>query len=145
MRVLSLYCGAGGVDEGLRQAGLHTTTAIDCEDYCCDTMRANHPNTEVIHALVADIYTTLSRYDVVVGGPPCQDFSIANTNRTMNPEEVHRFFDIVERVGAKHVVMENVRDVLKVLPYAAWRFKKHFVNCADYGVPQIRKRAIVTN
>ena len=144
MRILSLYCGGGGIDEGLKQAGLTTTTAIDSDPDCCATMRANHPDTEIIHSTVRDAAASLGRYDLVVGGPPCQNFSTANTQKTMDPTEVNRFFRIVKNTGAKHVIMENVQGVLKVLP-ADLPYHKHFVNCADYGVPQIRRRAIVTD
>ena len=108
MRILSLYCGAGGIDEGLKQAGVHTTLAIDQDRDCCLTMQANHPDTEVVQSSVAGMEASLGRFDMVVGGPPCQNFSTTNTKKTMDPTEVNRFFRIVKETGAKHVMMENV-------------------------------------
>ena len=145
MRILSLYCGGGGIDEGLKQAGLHTTLAIDAAPYCCETMRLNHPNTEVICSQVADLEHSLGRYDMVVGGPPCTDFSLANVQKTMDTTEVERFWRIVRNVHAKTVIMENVPNVAKVLPPGTASMNKYVVNAADYGVPQIRRRLIVTN
>ena len=144
MKILSLYCGAGGIDEGLRQAGLHTTLAIDQDPDCCKTMQANHPDVEVVQSSVADVEASLGRFDMVVGGPPCQNFSTANTQKTMDPTEVNRFFRIVKESGARHLIMENVQGVLKVIPKNL-PYHRYFVNCADYGVPQIRRRVIVTD
>ena len=112
MRILSLYCGAGGIDEGLRQAGLSTTLAIDQDWDCCDTMQANHPHVEVVRSTVADMEDSLGHFDMVVGGPPCQDFSSANTQRTMNPVEVDRFWRIVRKTKATYAIMENIRNHL---------------------------------
>ena len=145
MRILSLYCGAGGIDEGLRQAGLRTTTAVDRHPDCCETMRLNHPDTEVIKGTIADLEGTFGRYDMVVGGPPCPEFSTANTKHTNDPTEVNRFWRIAKATGARHVIMENVRGVLNFLPPEAAPYNRYVVNAADYGVPQIRKRAIVTD
>lgn len=140
MRILSLYCGAGGIDQGLKQAGLETTTAIDFNSDACETMRLNHPNTEVICSSVEDQISTLGKYDIIVGGPPCQPFSRANTGRTLDPRNVNTFWRIVENIKPKYFLMENVRDVEKVCD-------KHnvLINCADYGTPQKRIRRVFTN
>ena len=145
VRILSLYSGAGGIDEGLRQAGLKTTTAVDVEKHCCETMRFNHPDTEVIQGTVASLEDTFGRYDMVVGGPPCPEFSTANIKHTNDTTEVNRFWRIVKATGARHVMMENVRGVLNFLPPEAKPYKKHVVIATDYGVPQTRTRAIVTD
>ena len=95
MRILSLYCGAGGIDEGLRQAGLTTTMAIDNNPICCKTMRLNHPDTEVICDAIAALEGSLGKYDMVVGGPPCPESSTANTGHSNDASEVNRFWRIV--------------------------------------------------
>ena len=141
MKCLSLYCGAGGIDEGLRLAGIKTTLAIDIWNDACETMKINHVDTEVICGKVSDIKSSLGNFDLVVGGPPCPEFSRAKTNRTFNACEVNNFWDIVEQVKAKYHIMENVQDVIKVIPNK----KNYLVNCADYGVPQTRIRRIFTN
>ena len=141
MKCLSLYCGAGGIDEGLRLAGIKTTLAIDIWNDACETMKINHVYTEVICGKVSDIKSSLGNFDLVVGGPPCPEFSRAKTNRTFNACEVNNFWDIVEQVKAKYHIMENVQDVIKVIPNK----KNYLVNCADYGVPQTRIRRIFTN
>lgn len=141
MKVLSLYCGAGGIDEGLRQAGIETTTAIDSNLDCCNTFKLNHPNAEIIHGEVADYINSFSGYQTVVGGPPCQDFSIAKLGRRMfSPVEVDNFWEVVERNNPKYYLMENVKDVIKVCDK-----DNYLVNCADYGTPQLRQRRLFTN
>ena len=55
MKVLSLYCGAGGIDEGLKQAGIKTTLAIDVWKDACETMKLNHQDTEILCDKVSNI------------------------------------------------------------------------------------------
>ena len=141
MKVLSLYQGAGGIDEGLRQAGINTTLAIDTNKDACKTLKYNHPDCEVINGQVEDFITTFSFYDIIVGGPPCQDFSCANTGRTFNLTHVKLFWKIIDRIKPKYYLMENVPDL-----FIKFRKKSSIlINCADYGVPQTRKRRIWSN
>lgn len=141
MKVVSLYSGAGGIDEGLRQAGITSSLAIDFDKDACKTLKTNHPDCEVINGRVEDFVSTLSNSDIVVGGPPCQDFSCANTGRTFNLTHVNLFWEIVEQIRPKYYFMENVPDLF-------FKFRKKssiLINCADYGVPQTRKRRIWSN
>lgn len=139
MKVLSLYCGAGGIDEGLRQIGIKTTLAVDSERDCIETIKLNH-DCETICSKVEDTESTLDNFDIVVGGPPCPEFSRAKSNRSLDPIEVNRFWSIVDRLKPKYYLMENVQDVIKVC-----NRKNYLINCADYGVPQTRIRRIFTN
>lgn len=140
MKTLSLYCGGGGIDEGLRQVGLKTTLAIDYDKDSCETIKLNHPDTEVICGKVSDYLESFRGFDVIVGGPPCPEFSRANTNRTFDMCEVNNFWQIVENNRPEYFLMENVQDVKKKLYKASY-----LVNCADYGVPQTRLRRFFTN
>ena len=142
MRVVSLYCGAGGMDEGLKQVGIKTSVAVDSDPAACETMRANHPDADVLCGTVEDWTESIGRADMVIGGPPCPEFSTANTKRTGDPSEVNRFWGIVWSSRAKHWIMENVRGVQAVLGH---RTDGRLVNCADYGVPQTRIRMIYSN
>lgn len=140
MKTLSLYCGAGGIDEGLKQSGIITTLAIDRDKDACNTMKLNHPDTEIICGNVSDFLPSFGGFDIVVGGPPCPEFSRANVNRSFDMCEVNNFWEAVERASPKYFLMENVQDVKKKL------FRTSFlINAADFGIPQIRLRRFFTN
>lgn len=149
MKIVSLCCGAGGIDEGIKQAiGIEPYLAVDFDpekpEYskdCLETIKLNHPTTETLYSNILDVEDSIGKADAVVGGPPCQKFSTANTNRDFDDTLVKCFWRIVEKTKAKYWFMENVPDVIKVLPN-----KKNFlINCADYGTPQTRKRRFFTN
>lgn len=140
MNCISLYCGAGGIDEGLKQAGIKTTIAIDAWKDACVTFKENHPDCEVINGKVSDYISSLSKAYIVVGGPPCPEFSKANINRTMDLCEVNNFWSIVEQTKPEYYLMENVTDIVKVL-----KRRNFLLNAADYGVPQTRQRRFYTN
>lgn len=140
MRVLSLFCGAGGIDQGLKECGIKTTTAIDFNADCCSTFKLNHADTEVLCGSVEDYASTFSNYDIIVGGPPCQPFSRAKLERSLDPKHVNLFWQIVDELKPKYFLMENVKDVNKVCARPS-----KLINCADYGTPQNRQRRIFTN
>ncbi len=142
MRILSLYCGAGGIDVGLKKANLDTTTAIDFNRDSCDTFKANNPDAEVIHGDVKEFEESFSNYDIIVGGPPCQPFSRAKgiKRRDFDSSEVDRFWRIVDNNKPRYYLMENVKDVIKVCDKPS-----ELVNFADYGTPQLRQRRIFSN
>ena len=139
MKVLSLYCGAGGTDEGLKQAGIKTTLAIDIDKHCCNTMKLNH-DCEVLQGEVSDYIDSFDKQDIVIGGPPCPQFSRANPRRKYDMTEIDNFWIIVKQTKPKFYLMENVEDMATYL-----RRKNFLVNCADYGVPQTRMRRFFTN
>lgn len=139
MKVLSLYCGAGGIDQGLKQAGIKTTLAIDYVQDCCDTMKLNH-DCEIICGKVSDYKESLSDFDLVVGGPPCPEFSNAKKDRSYDPKEVNVFWEIVDRIKPKYHLMENVPGVAEVC-----KRRNFLLNSADYGTPQTRFRRFFTN
>ena len=139
MKVLSLCCGGGGIDEGLKQAGIKTTLAIDTDIDCLETMKLNH-DCETLQADVLQWEYMFDKFDIVVGGPPCPEFSIAKADKTYDDSLVQCFWRIVERTKAKVWLMENVPGVIKVCK------KRNFLlDAADYGVPQNRERRFFTN
>lgn len=143
--VADFFCGAGGFSEGFRQAGFEIAYAVDNWKRAIDTHRANHPDTKHILADVKEICgNDFSDVDVVIGSPPCQQFSSANQNP--NPKDgmelVNHFLRLVDEIQPKYWIMENVpeltrfltEDMLYQLP------TKCILNSADYGVPQTRRR-----
>jgi len=142
--VLDLFCGAGGFSLGFEQAGFTVKHAIDNNKLVQETFEYNHPNTEFN---CADIKTLDPRdyknCKVVIGGPPCVNFSVANNNP--NPKKgmelVLEFFRFIEELKPKYWLMENVRGVMKHLKLLNFPIPRmQLFNCADYGVPQKRIR-----
>jgi len=114
------------------------------------------------HSVLGDIKALLDngscpvpQADVVIGGPPCQGFSLLNKKRLGDPRRSlwFQFMRVVELSSARIVVMENVRQLLtspecfeiyKTLKNLGFRYvSKRVLNAADYGVPEMRFRTII--
>lgn len=143
MKVLDLFCGAGGFSEGFRQAGFEIAYAVDSWDKALIAHRKNHPDTVHILADVGDIDGSIfkGKIDMVIGSPPCQEFSQANQNP--DPEKglemVKHFLRIKDEIEPKYWIMENVPLIDNYLNGGIFPVKK-ILNSADWGVPQIRSR-----
>ncbi len=140
MKCVSLYSGADNLGDGFIQAGHQIILCVENNKDCCETIKLNHPDIEVINGLVSEHLESLPNADCVIGGPPCPEFSRAKSNRTFDLCEVNNFRKAVEICKAKHHFMENVQDLYKV-----HKQRNFLVNCADYGVPQTRIRRIFTD
>lgn len=140
MKCVSLYSGADNLGDGVIQAGHEIILCVEKDKDCCETIKLNHPDIEVINGLVSDHLSTLPKCDCVIGGPPCPEFSRAKTDRTFDLCEVNNFRKAIEITKAKHHFMENVQDL-----YQVHKQRNFLVNCADYGVPQTRIRRIFTD
>lgn len=140
MKVLSLYCGAGGIDEGLKQTGIRTTLAIDCDKDCIESIKLNH-NCETICSKVEEVVPLLGKFDIIVGGPPCPEFSNGNPRRNYDATQVNLFWDIIDKIKPKFWLMENVINVIKICK----REPNYILDCSYFGVPQSRARRFYTN
>ena len=139
--VVDLFCGAGGFSEGFQRAGFEVVFGIDNWKIACESFKANHPNAEVLCGDALKIEPNeIPNADVIIGGPPCPDFSVANAKR--DPKRgmllVEWFLNVVEAKKPKFWVMENVPGVKRFLP--KWIPQVAVLNAANYGVPQTRKR-----
>jgi DNA (cytosine-5)-methyltransferase 1 len=119
MRILSLFCGAGGMDLGFRKAGHEIVWANDNDPDCVETYRQNIGN----HVILADVKTiepkAIPDGDILIGGFPCQGFSMANLRRSGSDDRNELYREFLRRVKYK------------------------VLNAADYGVPQSRLRVII--
>jgi DNA (cytosine-5)-methyltransferase 1 len=159
--LIDLFCGAGGLSLGFsREFGrrFNSVWANDFNKYAADTYNANFGDDCMvgdINDLLSDPNIVIPKADVVIGGPPCQGFSLLNRNRD---GDVRRslwkpYMEIVKRSGAEIFVMENVPQLLdseeykEIEQYAAElgfkKLAKAKLCAADYGVPQIRYRAFI--
>jgi DNA-cytosine methyltransferase len=144
LKVLDLFCGCGGFSKGFLDAGSELVAGIDNEKRVHETFEHNHPNAEFI---CADL-TTLDpakwkgKIDIVIGSPPCPNFSNAKADR--DPAKgmilVREFIRWVNTIQPKWWIGENVPGILPHLRREFYGVFAKILNCADYGVPQIRKR-----
>ena len=161
LQMVDLFCGAGGLSLGFTQEGFVTALANDIEECCVDTYAHNHPETPRDHIVLGDIRLVTDHLeelikdkeiDIVVGGPPCQGFSMANRQRLIDDPRNHlykSYVEIVKRIKPKFFVMENVKGMLSVADQVKEDFEKigyqvecNVLNACDYGVPQNRERLI---
>lgn len=166
MRVLDLFCGAGGLSQGLELTGHFATVAgLDLLPDRVKSFSANHP-----HAIgiIGDIHDYPARrlteiagcVDVIVGGPPCQGFSSIRPFRKLTEGDrrnnlVEQFLLLVSAIKPKWFVFENVVGVLthrqgrilKMLMHgflsAGYETSWRVMNAALYGVPQNRERLVI--
>ncbi len=158
MNIVSLFSGAGGFDLGLIQAGHRVIWANDIDEDAYTTYRNNIGD----HAICGDIadipLEDIPEADVVIGGFPCQGFSLANMLRAPDDSrnELYVYFRrIVNARRPRYFLAENVRGLLSLdkgriikqivedFSNAGYRVKYQVFNMANYGVPQGRVRVII--
>ena len=155
---MDLFSGAGGFTLGFVGTGrFESIFANDFNAYAAKTYNQNfgdHCFHGDINELLGNASSRLPDADIVIGGPPCQGFSLLNKQRDVDSrKELWRaFLTVVERVKPRIFVMENVPELLASLEFKQIKERAEFLgytvnsgvlNAADYGVPQRRKRAIV--
>ena len=152
--VADLFCGAGGLSLGFRDAGFSSVAAADWNDAAIETYRANLHE----HAAKRDLSQPLAlpNVDVIAGGPPCQGFSSAGLRKPGDARNtlVGAFANHITCYRPAAFVFENVEgflttdsgnhlfDLLEPVIRAGYRVHVRKVNAANYGVPQHRKRVI---
>jgi len=167
LTTIDLFCGAGGITEGFRQSGYRCLYANDCMPEAIKTFAYNHPDAwadcrKIEKVKPADIRSSLKtgkgEIDVLVGGPPCQGFSINAPERFLSDPRNKLFKDYVrflEEFEPKTFLFENVPGLLSLGDGGVLdRILSEFVRldyhvsvrilfAAHYGVPQQRWRLIL--
>lgn len=168
MNVIDLFSGCGGLALGFKWAGCKTLFASDMDENCEKTYTYNFPDVPFVKGDLREITTKQIKsqindlVDVVVGGPPCQGFSLANKNRNKVKDDprnelFYEFVRVVTDLQPKAFVMENVRGLLSMQKGKVIKLmKEEFENAglgyqvdfkvlmaSDYGVPQNRQRVIM--
>lgn len=163
---MDLFAGAGGLTEGLGQAGFTSLFANEVSPAYSETLKNNHPKSEIetcdIRSLDADkvrkkLGLAKGELGLLAGGPPCQGFSVNAPVRSAEDERNHLFLDYLKFVDAlkpKVVLIENVpgmisfekgqtvSDILASLRQLGYEAALRILYAAHYGVPQMRWRAI---
>ena len=157
MRVIDLFSGCGGMSLGFQNAGFQIVAAYDNWQSAIDIYRRNfqHPIFKK-NLATEDVVPELKGYspDMIIGGPPCQDFSIAG-KREFRGERANltlKFGQIVSEVNPQWFVMENVyniekspvfEEVLSLFQSVGYGITKHVWDASYMGVPQMRRRYFV--
>lgn len=163
---IDLFCGAGGLSEGLRQAGFTIVAGNDIDPNAGDTFKATHKEAAFLSGSIRDLTpddflhaTGLSKgeLDCLAGGPPCQGYSVNNHHRGMHDERSHLFRDylrIVAGLFPKWLILENVTGifsagegeafnaVLAGIKSLGYEVEARILRAEDYGIPQERRRVL---
>jgi len=148
-RLKDICTGMGGLSYGYVQAGYEVDKGIDTWDVALKTY--NKYIGKGVHQDLADYYPTRGDYDVIiVGGTPCQDFSLVNTRRNIYSKRAQLVLDFCRVVKAMQPVafmFENVTHLSKwataaLLEMPGYKVTMNRVNTSHYGVPQARHRKI---
>lgn len=162
-RVLDIFCGAGGLSLGFENAGFDIHTAVDNWGDALETIRRNKPSTLAQmndlgdELAVKDLCQNLPQIEVVIGGPPCQGFSIAGKRDPEDPRNklYKGFVRSIELLKPKMFLMENVptiaspknidlfQDILSDFANIGYETKHSVLTASNFGVPQNRKRMFV--
>jgi len=161
VKIISLFSGAGGLDLGMIQAGHTIVWANDIDRDAVSTYRHNIGE-HIVHEDIANIIVEdIPNADVVVGGFPCQGFSMANMKRSSEDERNKMylyFLKVVQEKQPKYFLAENVKGILslddgqalkriiadfELAGLAGYRVQVQLFNTADFGVPQLRQRVII--
>ncbi len=166
LNVLDLFCGCGGMSTGLKKAGLNIIAGIDIWNKAIESYESNHDHLAICDDLTKlppkqfkKDYEVKEDIDIIVGGPPCQGFSIAGKRDKNDPRNslFMEFYKYLEFFKPKAFIMENVIGILsmktesgeKVIDIILEKLNKNY-NCkinklyaSDFGVPQNRRRTII--
>ncbi|MDW8553563.1 DNA cytosine methyltransferase [Staphylococcus nepalensis] len=161
--VIDLFSGCGGFSKGFEQAGYNILMGIDNWKDAITTYKNNHENAKTINDDITGITgqqildyldITFEDVDVIIGGPPCQGFSLSGKRTLSDPRNIlyKSFVDIVNYIRPKAFVMENVpglvslfkgeakNNILNDFQNIGYNVNYKILNASNFGVPQNRKR-----
>ena len=168
LNIIDIFSGCGGLTLGFNDAGFKDLIAVDNDSASLETFKYNFPNTVTLNL---DLFQNKSisqitkkaksltdnSIDVIVGGPPCQGFSLTGPRNFNDPRNrlYLSFIDLVIALRPSAFLIENVpgvknlyggriyREIEKRFIELGYNISSDILNSADYGVPQIRKRLFI--
>lgn len=167
-RVLDTFAGAGGFSLGFQLSGYYDIIgAIEIDDWAASTFKYNHPEATVLVRNISEVSNEeliqhFKDVDFLLGGPPCQGFSVCNKNAG-DPKDprnslFREFIRVAKVLSPKVVIMENVPNLIKAktetkefvisiikkeLENLGYHVEYRILDATCYGVPQIRKRVVI--
>ena len=164
MRIaVDLFCGAGGLSEGLRLAGYTPALGVDIDPVALRSYRANHPETSIIETDIANLSRRSvlrgcgnEEIDLLAGGPSCQGFSTHGKRRQDDPRNslLREMLRVARETKPRFVLLENVAglrsygrgafeaEIAAEFSRSGYSVASGVLNAADFGVPQLRKRIV---
>lgn len=168
LRTIDCFCGAGGLSIGFEKAGFDVVYAFDIDEAAINTYKHN-PKYHHGKAFVRDIYKVnkksieedlgqpLGEIDIMIGGPPCQGFSVQRRGDDFDPRNklILEYCRLINEIKPQFFVLENVGGIMSTRgkPYIktltdtlsaiGYKIQLKKLTASDYGVPQDRKRVIV--
>ena len=156
IRTIDLFAGSGGLSLGFQSAGFKIVGAVDNWEPAIQTYRANFKDHDILNIDLSDIKESVKalsqlKPDLIVGGPPCQDFSHAGKrDETLGRADLTiSFAKIISTIKPRWFVMENVDQIKRskklsqaigIFKDAGYGLSKTTLDASYYGVPQKRKR-----
>lgn len=161
--IIDLFCGAGGLSCGFERAGYNVLLGIDNDKKALETFEANHKNAKSICGDITNIHfgdikqiIGNKKVDVIIGGPPCQGFSLSGPRNFDDPRNklYLSYIRLVEEIQPRAFVIENVPglvglfngeikdNIFKRFTELGYNIDCKIMCAADYGVPQIRRRVV---
>lgn len=167
LKMLDLFCGAGGFSVGCEWAGFQSVFGVDHLAPAIKTWAKNHPNAiaclgdirkiDPVHIKELLESRGVSKINLITAGVPCQGFSIANRKHNDEDERNYLFLEymrFVEVFDSDYIILENVsgmrstaggqfeKNIKKHMEQLGYKVSVKLVNAADYGVPQNRQRLL---
>lgn len=163
MKTISLFCGAGGLDLGFKNVGFDIVWANDSDKFAVESYKKNVGEHVVLGDITEIDLNSIPLTEVIIGGFPCQPFSIMGSELGFEDTRGTLFFRILEIIRnqkqrgnlPKVIVLENVKRLLthdkgntfkiikKSLEDLGYNIFYKVLNSADYGIPQIRNRVFI--
>lgn len=160
VELISLFSGCGGLDLGFKKEGFKIVWANDKVQDACVTYRKNIDSNIICADLNEISINDLPHGDVLIGGPPCQSFSLLGKRR---PDDIRanlawKYLDILKDKRPKLFLFENVigiksaqtvngnnvlQELKSIVENLGYNLSTHTLNAADYGVPQRRRRVFI--
>ena len=171
LNIIDLFAGCGGFSVGFKKAGFKVTKAVEFDPKIAEIYRINHPDTKLFVEDIGKINNETNfqknEVDIIIGGPPCQGFSMAGARIRNGFVEDPRnylfkqYLKVVQIVKPKYFIIENVKGILtmnegKIFDeilnvfsdennFEGDRYYLHYkiINAVEYGIPQKRERVII--
>jgi len=175
LNCIDLFSGIGGFSIGLRKAGFNVVCSSDSDPHVAEAHKRNHTKTPFIFGSIEDKnvqkeilkYAQRNKIHLLVGGPPCQGFSIFGKRRFVNtrvykPSKdprnnlIYKYIEMAKKISPDWLIMENVpglltlnrgeylANILRLLKKAGFNnIEYKIINCASFGAPQLRRRFLL--